>query len=79
MKQYLTVELTTGFFSGNLDSKKLEELLNKHARLGWSLRSHLKETRRMMFFSSRECHVVIFERDVASASTSSGAPVGYND
>jgi hypothetical protein len=54
--------LTTGFFSGALSAKKLQDLLNHRAAAGWKLSRTIKEERRRML-STREAVFLIFERD----------------
>lgn len=68
MKQYTVVELFTGYFSGNIKSRKLTEQLNKYAAQGWMLRTTIRETTRPFLFS-RETHLLIFERDAVPAGT----------
>lgn len=46
MKSYPVVPLKTGFFTSRLDETKLEALLNKNARAGWTLEATAKAGRR---------------------------------
>lgn len=64
MKQYLAVEFTTGFFTGNISAARLQKILNKYSIDGWTLRTTIQETRRMLLIFRREVHVLIFEKPV---------------
>lgn len=68
MKQYLVEPVTTGFFSGALDPRKLQNGLNTRASEGWRLVRSIHETKKVFFIFSREAHFLIYERDAASQS-----------
>jgi hypothetical protein len=57
--------VTTGFFSGTLNPRKLVETLNKRAGQGWQLTRTIHETKRVFFIFKREAHFMIFERPAA--------------
>lgn len=65
MKQYLIKPVTTGFFSGSLSEKKLQDFLNQHGTQGWKFVKSIHEKEKVLLFFSREAHFVIFERDGA--------------
>lgn len=59
--RYEVEVLATGFFSGALSAKKLQDVLNHRAGAGWTLSRTIKEERRRLL-SSREAVFLIFER-----------------
>jgi hypothetical protein len=59
--RYEVEVLTTGFFSGALSARKLQDLLNQRAGAGWKLSRTIKEERRRLL-STREAVFLIFER-----------------
>ena len=63
MKQYLIKPVTTGFFSGSLSERKLQDFLNQHGSQGWRFVRSIHETQKVLGLFSREAHFVIFERD----------------
>ncbi len=64
-KTYSVVPVDTGFFSGSLDPKKLEKILNKAGSEEWRLVRTIHETRKLFFIFSRESHFAVFEKDYA--------------
>lgn len=75
MKLYKTHQFTTGFFTGNINAVKLAKVLNEAGGEGWTLRSHIHETRRMMLLFRREIHILIFERDLPDEFLDAGPAV----
>ena len=63
MKEYKTVPFFSGCFSGSLDEKKLNLVLNDYAKQGWRLSRTIHESKLTMF-GNRETHFLIFERDI---------------
>jgi len=63
MREYLIKPVTTGFFSGTLSEKKLQDFLNQHGANGWKFVKSIHETKKILGIFSREAHFVIFERD----------------
>ena len=59
---YTVYPLSTGFFSGTLNPKKLEEALNLHAQQGWIFEKSIHETKKILGIFSREAHFLIFRR-----------------
>lgn len=55
--------VSTGFFSGRLSASKLERALNLHASGGWRFSKSIHESKRWLFFFSREAHFLVFERE----------------
>ncbi len=64
MKEYLVSPVTTGYLSGALDPRKLQDLLNAHGRQGWKFVRSIHETKKSFLFFGRDAHFVVFERDV---------------
>jgi len=62
MKHYLVKPVTTGFFSGSLSEKKLQDFLNQYGSQGWRFVKSIHETKKVWGLFSREAHFVIFER-----------------
>lgn len=60
--RYEVEVISTGFFSGTLDARKLQDILNRRADQGWTLARTLKEERRRFLVGSREAHFLIFEK-----------------
>ena len=58
--QYIVYPLTTGFFSGTLNPKKLQEALNQHSQQGWIFDKSIHETTKIFGIFSREAHFLIF-------------------
>lgn len=46
-----------------VDTAKLAEFLNNHARNGWRVITMEREQRRMLLVSSREAFLIVMERD----------------
>jgi len=67
MKEYLVEPVTTGFFSGSLSERKLQDFLNSKARHGWRFVRSVHESKKVMGIFSREAHFVVFERDESVA------------
>ncbi len=63
MKEYIVKPVTTGFFSGSLSEKKLQDFLNQHAGQGWRFVKSVHESKKVFGIFSREAHFVVFERD----------------
>ena len=63
MKQYLVKAVTTGFFSGSLSERKLQDFLNQHTAQGWKFVKSIHETKKVLGIFKREAHFVIFEKD----------------
>jgi hypothetical protein len=63
-KEYLVEPVTTGFFSGTLDPKKLQTALNQKGMHGWKFVKSIHETKKILGLFSREAHFVIYEREV---------------
>ena len=61
--RYELESLDTRFFTGTMDPRKLQDLLNARAAQGWCLSRTLKEQRRSFLGGAREAHYLIFERD----------------
>jgi hypothetical protein len=64
MKEYIVSPLHTGFFSGALDPRKLQDVMNHHARQGWKFLNSIHETKKIFLFFSREAHFLIYEREL---------------
>lgn len=64
-KAYSVMPIDTGFFSGSLDPRKLEKILNKAGADEWRLVRTIHETRKVFFLFSRESHFAVFEKDYA--------------
>lgn len=64
MKLYHVDNVTTGFFSGTLNAKKLNTALNNRSAEGWRLARTIHERKRVLLFFSRVSHFLIFEREV---------------
>ncbi len=60
--RYEVEVLTTGFFSGTLNARKLQDLLNARGTEGWRLTRTLKEERWQLLMR-REAHFLVFERE----------------
>jgi hypothetical protein len=67
MKEYLVEPVTTGFFSGSLSQRKLQDFLNSKARHGWRFVRSVHESKKVMGIFTREAHFVVFERDQSVA------------
>lgn len=65
MTRYEVEVISTGMFTGTLDPRKLQEILNRRADQGWTLARTIKEERRRFLMGQREAHFLIFERAVA--------------
>ena len=52
----------TGFFSGTVNARKLEAVLNQHDQDGWVLNRTIHETSRVLLLFRRETHFLIFQR-----------------
>lgn len=63
MKRYKVVPLTTGCVTGNLDPKKMEELINEAAQKGWKFERSIHETKKVALVFRREAHFLIFSRE----------------
>jgi|688.fasta_scaffold177770_2 hypothetical protein len=63
-KEYIVEPLTTGFFSGALDPKKLQNALNQKGMQGWKFVKSIHETKKILGIFSREAHFVIYEREL---------------
>ncbi len=64
MKSYTIHSFHTGFLGGSLNPKKLQSILNNHAKKGWRLARTIKESKRILLIFHRETHFLIFERDI---------------
>ena len=64
MRKYQVVNLDTGYFTGNLSSKKLQDKLNDAAQKGWALEKVIEETRRSMLFFKRETKFLVFSKEI---------------
>ena len=74
MRIYKVSPLTTGFFSGTLDPRKLETFLNQHAAEGWKFVRSIHEQKKVLFFFKREAHFVVFEKEMSEARPSQLTP-----
>lgn len=63
MKQYSVHTFKLGLFSGALSPQKLTEVLNEHAKRGWSLARTVNTRKRTWLLITREVHMLIFEKD----------------
>jgi hypothetical protein len=63
MKQYKVIPVTTGIFSGALNSSKLENLLNSYASEDWRFVRSIHEQTKVFGIFKREAHFAIFERE----------------
>ena len=64
MKQYIVEPVTTGFFSGALDPKKLQNALNQRGAQGWKFVRSIHETKKIFGIFSREAHFAIYEAEI---------------
>ncbi|RFC47315.1 MAG: protein of unknown function DUF4177 [Verrucomicrobia bacterium] len=69
MKQYLVKPVTTGFFSGSLSERKLQDFLNEHGFQGWRFVRSIHETKKVWGLFTREAHFVVFEKDIGSQAS----------
>lgn len=58
--EYRVVPMSTSFFSGSLDPKKLEGTLNEYAKQGWKFERSIHETKGTLI--KREAHFLIFSK-----------------
>ena len=61
-KQYIVYTFKTGCFSGTLDPKKLQTVLNQHSQQGWRFVRSIHETQKVFGIFQREAHFLIFEK-----------------
>ena len=63
VKHYIVHPLKTGFFSGTLNGKTLEQVLNSYAQQGLRFVRSIHENQRSFLFFKREVHFLVFEVD----------------
>lgn len=59
---YKVHSLDTKFFSGTLNPKKLESILNNYQSEGWEFLRSISQKRRKMFIFKKESHFLIFRK-----------------
>ena len=59
---YRVETFVTGCFSGTLNPKKLEDVINKKFSQGWGLSHTIKEEKRVFFIFKREALFLIFKK-----------------
>ncbi len=62
-REYHIHALTTGFFSGTLNPRKLQDTLNRYGAEGWRFVRSIHETKKVWGIFSRESHFLVFERE----------------
>ena len=62
-RQYIVHTHTTGFFTGALSGKKLQQVLNNYGADGWRLVKNIPEDKKWFVLFGREAHFLIFERE----------------
>jgi hypothetical protein len=62
-REYIVHTHTTGFFTGALSGKKLQDVLNRYGAEGWRLVRTIHEEKKWLILFGREAHFLIFERE----------------
>jgi len=62
-RQYIVHTHTTGFFTGTLSAKKLQDILNRYGADGWRFVRSIHEEKKCLSLFGREAHFLIFERE----------------
>jgi hypothetical protein len=64
VKNYIVHAYKTGFFTGTMNEKTLEQVLNHYAQQGFRFVRSIHEEKKSFLFFKREAHLLIFEREV---------------
>ena len=77
---YKVETFVTGCFSGTLNPKKLEDVINKKFSQGWELSRTIKEEKTVLLIFKREALFLIFKKieEVKYNEVSTGDPISIN-